>query len=279
MKAQKAAICISAGLMAAVPLRLICAEQAAADTTDIVAVSISREIATVDGVFTATVYLDELPTTGLNAMDFAITYDPTILTVTDVELLYDTGADKAEAAVNPDLENTVFRYEDTGNELRICWNTALTNPDYWLQEERAFFTISGTLAETVEPNSCAELCLAPASRESYEGSGVINTLVVAGYVDENGNTFNYETAFTDGLVWKPRDESGVTIRGDVNLDGAMTISDAINLYKAVTEEQPLCAAAYVNADLEPDGLLTAADVTLILQSLQQQAENTAAAAP
>lgn len=278
MKAQKAAICISAGLMAAVPLRLICAEQAAADTTDIVAVSISREIATVDGVFTATVYLDELPTTGLNAMDFAITYDPTILTVTDVELLYDTGADKAEAAVNPDLENTVFRYEDTGNELRICWNTALTNPDYWLQEERAFFTISGTLAETVEPNSCAELCLAPASRETYEGSGVINTLVVAGYVDENGNTFNYETAFTDGLVWKPRDESGATIRGDVNLDGAMTISDAINLYKAVTEEQPLCAAAYVNADLEPDGLLTAADVTLILQSLQQQAENTAAAA-
>lgn len=278
MKAQKAAICISAGLMAAVPLRLICAEQAAADTTDIVAVSISREIATVDGVFTATVYLDELPTTGLNAMDFAITYDPTILTVTDVELLYDTGADKAEAAVNPDLENTVFRYEDTGNELRICWNTALTNPDYWLQEERAFFTISGTLAETVEPNSCAELCLAPASRETYEGSGVINTLVVAGYVDENGNTFNYETAFTDGLVWKPRDESGVTIRGDVNLDGAMTISDAINLYKVVTEEQPLCAAAYVNADLEPDGLLTAADVTLILQSLQQQAENTAAAA-
>ncbi len=279
MKAQKAAICISAGLMAAVPLRLICAEQAAADTTDIVAVSISREIATVDGVFTANEYMDELPTTGLNAMDFAITYDPTILTVTDVELLYDTGADKAEAAVNPDLENTVFRYEDTGNELRICWNTALTNPDYWLQEERAFFTISGTLAETVEPNSCAELCLAPASRETYEGSGVINTLVVAGYVDENGNTFNYETAFTDGLVWKPRDESGVTIRGDVNLDGAMTISDAINLYKAVTEEQPLCAAAYVNADLEPDGLLTAADVTLILQSLQQQAENTAAAAP
>lgn len=278
MKAQKAVICIGAGLLAAVPLRSICAEQAAADATDIVAVSISREIAAMDGVFTATVYLDELPETGLNAMDFAITYDPTILTVTDVELLYDTGADKAEAAVNPDLENTVFRYEDTGNELRICWNTALTNADYWLQEERAFFTISGTLAETVEPSSCAELCLAPASRETYEGSGVINTLVIAGYVDENGNTFNYETAFTDGVVWKPSDESGVTIRGDVNLDGATTISDAINLYKVVTEEQPLCAAAYVNADLEPDGVFTVTDVTLILQSLQQQAENIAAAA-
>ncbi len=277
MKAQKAVICIGVGLLAVMSLRLICAEQAAADTTDIVVVSISREIATMDGAFTATVYLDELPETGLNAMDFAITYDPTILTITDVELLYDTGADKAESAVNPDLENTVFRYEDTGSELRICWNTALTNADYWLQEERAFFTISGTLAETVEPNGRADLCLAPATRETYEGSGIINTLVVAGYVDEDGNTFNYETAFTDGIVWKPSDASGATIRGDVNLDGAMTMSDAINLYRMVTEEQPLCAAAYVNADFEPDGILTVGDVTLILQSLQQQAENIASA--
>ncbi len=278
MKAQKAVICISAGLLAAVPLRLIRAEQAAADTTDIVAVSISREISDTDGVFSATVYLDELPETGLNAMDFAVTYDPTVLTITNVELLYDTGADDAEAAVNPDLENTVFRYEDTGTELRICWNTALTNADYWLQEERAFFTISGTLAETVEPCSCTELCLAPASRETYEGSGIINTLVVAGYVDENGNTFNYETAFADGVVWKPRDESGITMPGDVNLDGAVTVSDAINLHKMVLEEQPLCAAAYVNADLESDGSYTVADVTLILQSLQKQAEDTEAAA-
>ncbi len=276
MKAQKAVMCILAGLLAAVPIRLLCAEHAAADAAEIVAISISREIAATDGAFTATVYLDELPETGLCAMDFAIAYDPTVLSISNVELLYDTGADDAEAAVNPDLEGTVFSHEDTGTELRIRWATALKNADYWLQEERAFFTVSGTLDPAVEPNRCAELCLIPASRETYEGSGVMNTLIIAGYVDENGNTFNCETALTDGAVWMPSDESGVTTLGDVNLDGAVTMSDAIDLHKLVCEERPLGAAAYANADLEADGLLTASDVTLILQILQQQAEDTEA---
>lgn len=274
MKAQKAVACIFAGLLTAVPVRLLCADKAAANVTELVAVSISREIAATDGTFTATVYLDELPETGLCAMDFAIAYDPTVLSISDVELLYDTGADDAEAAVNPDLEGTVFVHENTGSEIRIRWATALKNADYWLQEERAFFTISGTVDPTVPPNSCSALCLVPASRETYEGSGVINTLIVAGYVDEDGNTFNCDTALTDGVVWTPSDESGATTLGDVNLDGAVTVSDAVELHKLVNEKQALGAAAYANADLESDGMFTVNDVTLILQSLYEQAENT-----
>lgn len=274
MKAQKAVACIFAGLLAAVPCRWLAADKAAADATELVAISISREIAAADGTFTATVYLDELPETGLNAMDFAVAYDPAFLSISDVELLYDTGADDAEASVNPELAGTVFLCEDTGSELRIRWATALTNTDYWLQEERAFFTISGTVGENAEPNSCSALCLVPASRETYEGSGEINTLIIAGCVDEEGLSYNCETALTDGAIWVPSDETGVTTPGDVNLDGAVTVSDAVELHKLIAEEQTLGAAAYANADLELDGVFTIADVTLILQSLSSQAEDT-----
>lgn len=279
MKAQKAIACVFASLLAVIPLRWLGTDKAAADATDPVAISISREIASADGAFTATIYLDELPETGLCAMDFAIAYDPAILSISNVELLYDTGADDAEAAVNPDLAGTVFTHEDTGSEIRIRWATALKNDDYWLKEERAFFTVSGTVSPEAEPNTCSELRLVPASRETFDGSGEINTWIIAGYVDEEGNTYNCETALTDGAVWVPRDETGVTTPGDVNLDGAVTVSDAVEMLLLVTEEQALGAAAYANADLESDGVLTIADVTLILQSLISQAENTVLVLP
>lgn len=275
MKAQKAIACTFAVLLAAVPCRWLAADRAAADATELVAISISREIAAADGTFTATVYLDELPETGLNAMEFAVAYDSAFLSISDVELLYDTGADDVEASVNPDLAGTVFLSENTGSELRIRWATALTNTDYWLQEERAFFTISGTVSEDAAPNSCSALCLVPANRETYDGSGEINPRIIAGYVDEEGEAHNCETALTDGVIWIPRDETGVTTPGDVNLDGAVTVSDAVELHRLISETQLLGAAAYANADLELDGVFTIADVTLILQALSDQAEGTA----
>lgn len=275
MKAQKAVACLLTGLLAAVPVRIFWPETAAADETEIVTVSISREIAAADGTFTATVFLDELPASGLCAVDFAVAYDPTVLSISDVELLYDTGADDAEAAVNPDLAGTVFTWEDVDGEVRIRWATALKNADYWLREERAFFTISGQVSAEALPISRCDLRLVPASRETHDGSGVINTLIVAGYVDADGNSYNCETWLNDGVVWKPKDETGVTIAGDVDLDGAVTISDAIQLHKLVAEECTLGAAAYANADCESDGILTIADVTLILQYLDGQIEGTA----
>jgi len=185
-----------------------------------------------------------------------------------VTLLYDTGADDAEAAVNPSLKGTVFTYEVTEEALQIRWATALVDEEYWLSEARPFFAFSGRVnTETVRPGSATALKIVPASREGEEHSAV-----VAGYMDEQGKSYTCETRLTDGAIWMPIDETGATKYGDINLDGAITLSDAVLLQRAVTEEKALCAAAYANADCEHDGMLTITDVTLILRSLSDDAD-------
>lgn len=268
MKAQKAIACILSGVLAAASLRGIVRLTADAEGTDLAAVSISTVTAGEDGSFTTTVNLDTLPTTGLCALDFAVAYDSAALKISGIKLLYDTGAQAAETAINPDLEDTVFTYEDTGSEIRLRWATALKNADYWLRETRPLVEISGTMY-TDTPQNRSALRIIPASRETSKDSGVANKTIVLGYVDAQGKTYNCESKLTDGLVWRP-DENSVTMYGDLNLDGKIEVTDAVLLHRLLNEEMlTLGAAAYANADCEQDGLLTIADVTLILQILQQ----------
>jgi hypothetical protein len=275
MKAQKAVSGLFAGLIASAavcPMCSICQCAYAEDISEIAAISVEQTVADTEGNFTARVYLDELPKTGLSAVDFAIACDPAAVSISNVTLLYDTGADDAEAAVNPTLKGTVFTYEVTGEELQIRWATALVEPEYWLSEARAFFAFSGKLnTDAVSPGSCTALRIVPANREGVEYSAV-----VAGYMDEQGQAYTCETRLTDGAVWMPIDETGATKYGDINLDGRITLSDAVLLQRAVTEEQTLCAAAYANADCEHDGMLTITDVTLILRTLLEEEDADAA---
>ena len=284
MKAQKAAggnarrrrtvIGAFAGAAAVISITALGQIACAAENPDIevVAITVDTVVADMDGNFTATVYLDELPDAGICALDFAIAYDPAVLTISDVELLYDTGAEAAEILVNPDFAGTVFNYEDIGGELRIRWATGLVNRDYWLTEEQAFFTFSGTFSEQAEPGSCGTLSIIPATRETYEGSGEINTTIVAGYLSEYGRTYNCETRLTNGAAWLPLDETGATMYGDVNMDGQVSVADAVLMHKVIAEQVALRAAAYANADCEFDGVLSIADVTLMLQVIQGDQE-------
>lgn len=272
MKAQKAIAGILAGLFAAGTLKGAGSIHSAAEETDTVAISVSSTVAAADGTFSAVVYLDELPDTGLCAMDFAVAYDSSFLTVNDVELLYDTGADDAEAAANPDLAGTVFRYEDTDGEIRVRWATALMDSYYWLREERAFFVLHGTVNGDVAKGERSELRLGPASRETTEGSGVINTTIIAGYVDADGNSYNCNTTLTNGYVFTMLDETGATMYGDLDMNGERTLADVILQNRVIAEEVELCAAAYANADCELDGCLSMADVTLMLRYLKGEIE-------
>jgi hypothetical protein len=173
--------------------------------------------------------------------------------------------------VDPELRGTVFHWEhSTDGELLIRWATALKNADYWLREERAFFTVSGTVLVDSDKGCWAPLELVPATRETYTGSGVMNTEIFAGYMDAEGNVHECETSLKNGAVWKPLDETGATLYGDVNLSGRLEIADAVMLQQTVTEQITLSAAAYANADCEFDGVLSIADVTLMLRLLEKQ---------
>lgn len=279
MKAQKAAggiafscvTAIAAGVCAAAWSltqgfgQAVGAEEA--DAPDVAAIAVETTVADADGSFTATVSLEELPASGICALEFALAYDQAVLTINGVELLYDTGADAAEALVDPALAGTVFRCRDVGGELQIRWATALLDRDYWLSETRAFFTVSGTLRQPTEPGCSTTLAIVPAS--GGDGGTDSNARIVAGYLDADGTPHSCETRLTDGMIWTVLDETGATMYGDLDMNGVCTVSDAVLLHRLLAEQDPklLCAAAYANADCESDGVLSIADAAWLLRRL------------
>ena len=260
MKAQKAAAGVLAFWTAFSPAAVLVSRAADAEEA-LTAITVDTAVADGNGAFTATVYLSQLPDTGLCAAEFALAYDAAALSITDVKLLYDTGAQNAEDFAK--LELPVFSYEDCGDRLRIRWGTGLMNADYWLKEEQAFFTVSGKLSQKMQAGTRTELKVVPAAGETAKAD------IAAGYVDADGNAHYCKTSVTHGAVWKPIDDTGATMYGDLDLDGQRTVSDAVMMHRAIAEELALSAAGYANADCEYDGMLTLADVRLLLEALRK----------
>ena len=270
---MKARIAVIAGLIAGSVLPVSVegsVQSASAETTrPEAAISVSTAVADGDGRFTAFVSLDRIPDTGLCALDFAVGYDTSALSIDSVRLLYDTGAQKAERLAYPDLEGKVFTYEIADGQVKVRWLTVLSDPDYWLREEQAFISISGTVSAGTLPGSRMPLALVPATRKAEDGSGAVTTPIAAGYLDGE-SAVSYAVSVTDGALLTPINEAGATMYGDMNLDGRLEVADAVLLQRAITEDIALSAAAYANADCESDGVLTIADVTLMLKVLNKQ---------
>jgi len=276
MKARKAAAVGMAAVSAAFCLLRQPERNAlATETEPSAAISIETVTSAEDGTFCARVYLDELPESGLSALEFAVGYDEAALRITDAELLYDTGAQAAETRIHPDLAGTVFTCDYREGTLQVRWGTALMNPEYWLREEQALLTLRGTVTDAMHPGDHCQLRLLPANVITADGREMPDTDITAGYLDEKGNAYRCAVRIEDGAVWVPIDAAGATMYGDINLDGRLSVEDAVLLLKVIAEEESLCAAAYANADCESDDMLTMADVTLMLQVLSHDLEATA----
>lgn len=260
MKAQKAAVLsLLAGCIAYSFTVTAALGTAAAESAPEAVFAVDKTAADQDGHFTATVSLEKLPESGLCAAEFAVAYDAAALEITDVTLLYDTGAQKAEELAKLGL-GPVFSYENADGRVWVRWGTAL-GEDYWLKEERAFIAVSGSLKENVPKGTKTDLKLVPAAGD------IAQKAIAAGYVDNEGEAHYCEVTVRDGAVWKPVNEKGMTMYCDTNLDGSQDLADAVLCCRAVSEELALSAAAYANADCESDGVLTIRDVTLMLRYL------------
>ncbi len=213
------------------------------------------------------------PSSGLSSIDFAINYDSSALTITDVSLgkLGDTGAKAKEG----DLGDTLFSWYKTDKQIVIVWATGLTDSQYWVKGNGEFLTITGK----VDKNASGTIKLegGGASRAIYpdaseKASAYLSAVGADGTTDYTANFSDGKIVIDDGSSKEtdgPKDDIGDNDAdwGNVDCKDGVDVSDAVLLARFNAEDSAatISAQGKINADVDHDGQYTASDVTKILK--------------
>nr|AEV58491.1 scaffoldin C [Ruminococcus flavefaciens] len=274
MKTKKIVI----GAMAAAMLSLsVCSIAPAVAADETVQISVSKTTAEAGGEFKVDVSLADIPTTGLQCCNFAIKYDPKVLTIKDITAgtLAGTVSGDASSSMLPNFNN----YSQEGL-ISVMWSTSVDDASKWLKGEGTFCTITGTVAAGTANGTVSEIAVLPTSRETYDGSGVMNDAFDCGYL-KDGVKVNFNVKPNAGSVTIGSEETtttppatttttenkpGVSLRGDANLDNKVSVADAVAILQSIAnkDKYALKPQGAVNGDVEGnnDGI-TGADALRI----------------
>nr|AEV58471.1 scaffoldin C [Ruminococcus flavefaciens] len=274
MKTKKIVI----GAMAAAMLSLsVCSIAPAVAADETVQISVSKTTAEAGGEFKVDVSLADIPTTGLQCCNFAIKYDPKVLTIKDITAgtLAGTVSGDASSSMLPNFNN----YSQEGL-ISVMWSTSVDDASKWLKGEGTFCTITGTVAAGTANGTVSEITVLPTSRETYDGPGVMNDAFDCGYL-KDGVKVNFNVKPNAGSVTIGSEETtttppatttttenkpGVSLRGDANLDNKVSVADAVAILQSIAnkDKYALKPQGAVNGDVEGnnDGI-TGADALRI----------------
>nr|AEV58536.1 scaffoldin C [Ruminococcus flavefaciens] len=269
MKTKKIVI----GAMAAAMLSLsVCSIAPAVAADETVQISVSKTTAEAGGEFKVDVSLADIPTTGLQCCNFAIKYDPKVLTIKDITAgtLAGTVSGDASSSMLPNFNN----YSQEGL-ISVMWSTSVDDASKWLKGEGTFCTITGTVAAGTANGTVSEITVLPTSRETYDGSGVMNDAFDCGYL-KDGVKVNFNVKPNAGSVTIGSEETtttppatttttenkpGVSLRGDANLDNKVSVADAVAILQSIAnkDKYALKPQGAVNGDVEGnnDGITSA----------------------
>ena len=237
---------------------------------DDVQVTIGKAEVTPGEAFSVDVELGSVPSSDLSSIDFAISYDSSLIEIKKVELgsAGKTGADSQEG----DLGDTLFSWYDTGKQIVVVWATGLTDSQYWVKNSGKFLTISGNAKTTA---GTADLKGGAVDRAAYPGSSAKADVVFSAVGD---TTKDYSAAFTNGEVkiGNPTPETtpppvvttpSATKWGDATCDGKVDVSDAVLICRfAVSDKNAvLTDAGKANADVTHDSAVNADDASKVLK--------------
>lgn len=250
MKKMKLVSCLMAMVMAATVASSVVS---AADGT--VQITVGNDTQLPGAAFSVDVNMASVPAAGLSSIDFAIDYDATVIDVADVTLgaIGETGAASIEGA---ELGETLFTWYDTGSQIVLTWATGLLDTSYWVNTDGVFVTISGTVDSTASAGASTALTVSAPDRETYPGSGVASTVVLAGVGESS--TASYDYTATAGSVTVGGAATAASW-GDVDCNGVVDISDVILLNRFVAEDTAvtITTQGLLNADCvyneKPDG--------------------------
>lgn len=292
MKAKRTIACVAALAMLASS-----AVSFSASAANAVTLKVGEATAQASESFTVDVSVKDVPATKINVLDFALSYDSSALTIESVKLgpAGDTASGDSTASEAPILSSKI-----TTNAVNISWSTGLDSAS-WIAEEGVVFTITGTVNADAADGKYP-IQIQPIDRETYPGSGEKNSKILVGYVygtdsatyevnaedgfvevTSKGETTTTTTVTTDSeqpgtstttttsTTAKPGSDTNLpnpdVLYGDVNVDGKVSLVDAVMLNKAVADVVTLGDAARANADCNVDKEINGTDAIILLQFL------------
>nr|AEV59026.1 scaffoldin C [Ruminococcus flavefaciens] len=266
MKTKKVVV----GAIAATMLSLsVCSLAPVAAAGETVQISVGKTSAEVGANFSVDVSLADIPSSGIQALDFAITYDSSALTIDSVEAgaLINKGVDKADlsASLSPCFESSINKTE---GYVSLIWSTATDDASYWLKGNGVYCTINGTVASGAK-NGTYDLKITPIERETFYGSKKSNATIGCGY-ESNGKPVKLDVKTSDGSVTVGKIETTTTTivtqgptatkRGDANCDGEVDMSDIVLIMQSLanpnkygvngSDEHHITAVGEANADVD-----------------------------
>lgn len=231
MKTKKVVV----GALAATMLSLsVCSIAPAVAAGETVQISVSSAEAKAGEQFTVNVSLADIPSTGIQAIDFSIAYDNTLITIDSVKAgaITSTNAEGADSTNGeaPIFDSTIMNKEGYVN---LIWSTAMEDSSYWISKDGVFCTITGTVSKSAPEGTVADIKLAPIKRETYPGSGVLVDKISCGYFDGTSK-ISYEIKSANGKVTVPKGTPTPDgMRGDANCNGEVKLNDAILIMQSI----------------------------------------------
>nr|AEV59392.1 scaffoldin C [Ruminococcus flavefaciens] len=235
MKTKKVVV----GALAAMLSLSVCSLAPVVAAGEAVQISVGKTNAEAGAEFSVDVSLADIPSSGIQALDFAVTYDSKVLTITKVEqgALVNKSAETADksAALSPLFESSI---NSTEGFVSMIWSTSTDDASYWLKGDGVFCTIKGTVASGATSGAVADLKIVPINRETYAGSGSPNGDIGCGY-EKDGKPVKLATSVDNGSVTvgkvvttteKPTEK---IVRGDVNCDGTVDMGDAVLIMQSL----------------------------------------------
>lgn len=267
---------VIAGLVAAMTLATVSAS-AIVSAADEFSVGISEAEAAAGESFELTLDLTNIPETGINACDFGISYDSSLVTIDEVTL---GSLAKDVTSVEGSLPDPFECNIETG-VISVMYALGTTDSAYFLNGTGTFLNIKGTVNADAAAGSDAAFKIVPVDRAVTPGSSTTNSTVVFGYMSADETTTVYTPTFTDGNVHvlggsteettepKPTETEDIpdgTKYGDVNVDGTVDVADvvSINMYLLNPEANALEPAGKANADCVRDNVIDSSDSAIIL---------------
>lgn len=258
MKTKKVVVGVLAATMLSLSAGSLIPAFAAGETVQI---SAGKATAQKGETFTVDVSLADVPTSGIQGIDFAITYDKSAIKIDKVTagaVAQGAGSSDQTASLLPTFDSTI---NDSEGYASIIWSTGVSNSSSWITKDGVFCTITGTVLSGASDGTEYPIKLEPVKRDTYVNSGTKNQKINVGYVDGNASV-KYDVkvnngSVTVGSIQTQPPQQTKTMAGDANCDAKVNMSDVVLIMQSLVNPDKYGLNGNDNSHITKQGQINA----------------------